>query len=89
MRRARIFLAIVAYCVLIKRLLNRSFQSVFYHNAESKESSIDTYKLSSHTFKFDRLEQFFTHNDSYNLGLHTGFLSQYLLIWYPHFYWME
>ncbi|RPH31476.1 MAG: hypothetical protein EHM93_13510 [Bacteroidales bacterium] len=80
MRRARIFLAIVAYCVLIKRLLDRSFQDVFYNNPEPNESSIDTYKLNTHTFKFNRLDQFFTHNSSYNLGLHTGFLARYLLI---------
>lgn len=80
MRRARIFLAIVAYCVLIKRLINRSFQHVFYNNPEPTEHAKDNYKLNAHTFKFDRLEQFFTHNDSNNIGLHTGFLTRLLLI---------
>jgi len=85
MRRARIFLAIVVYCVLIKRLLNRSFNAVFY-GLEPKKSSVDSYKLNAHTFKFNRLEQFFTHNDSNNLGLHSGFLAQYLLIWFLLFF---
>jgi len=80
MRRARIFLAIVAYHVFVKRFVNKSFDSVFYNSSDSKESLIDTYKFKSHTYKFNRLNQFFNHNDSYNLGLHTGFLSQFLII---------
>ncbi|HCT29435.1 MAG TPA: hypothetical protein DIW31_01580 [Bacteroidales bacterium] len=80
MRKARIFLAIVAYCVLIKRLINRSFQYVFNNNSEPKETSVDNYKPNAHSFKFNRLEKFFSHNDSNNLGLHTGFLTRHLLI---------
>ncbi len=80
MRKARIFLAIVAYCVIIKRLINRSFHHVFYNASESKESVVDNYKLNAHSFKFNRLEKFFSHNDSNNFGLHTGFLTRHLLI---------
>jgi len=80
MRKARIFLAIVAYCVLIKRLINRSFHYVFYNNPEPKDSSADNFKLNAHSFKFNRLEKFFSHNDSNNLGLHNGFLTRHLLI---------
>jgi hypothetical protein len=80
MRRARIFLAIVAYYVFVKRFINQSFGSVFYHSPEPNEAAIDTYKLKLHGYKFDRLDHFFVHNDSCNLGLHTGFLAQFLII---------
>lgn len=80
MRKARIYLAIVAYYVLIKRLIYKSFRFVFYNYPETKDSTVDNFKLNTHSFKFNRLEKFFSHNDSNNLGLHNGFLTRHLLI---------
>jgi hypothetical protein len=80
MRRARIYLAIVAYHIFVKRFLNKSFQAVFYRNSEQKDTPYNTYKIKPQIFKFNRLDHFFIHNDSCNIGLHTGFLSQFLII---------
>lgn len=80
MRRARVFLAIVAFNVFVKRFINKSFQAVFYPSLASKEQSLNAYKIKSQPFKFNRLDQFFCHNISCNIGLSTGFLSRFLII---------
>ena len=80
MHRARVYLAIVVYHIFVKRFINKSLTFVFYPNVGSREPSIDNYKQKSHIYKFNRLDHFFIHNDSCNLGLTAGFLSQFLII---------
>lgn len=80
MRRARLFLAIVGYYVFLKRFIKKSFSVVFYSSTELKDTAIDTYSLKLQIFKFNRHDHFFFHHDSCNIGLKTGFLSQFLII---------
>jgi hypothetical protein len=80
MRRARLFLAIVGYYVFLKRFIKKSFTVVFYSITELNDTAIDTYSLKLQIFKFNRLYLFFFHHASCNIGLKTGFLSQFLII---------
>lgn len=80
MQRARLFLAIVGYYIFVKRFIKKSLYAVFYGGLDLNETPVDAYSLKFHILKFNRPDHFFIHHDSCNIGLKTGFFSQFLII---------
>lgn len=77
MRRARLYLAITAYYVFIRRFIVKSFREVFYCHDIKDEAATDSLPV---TFSIIRISIYAYNYNPCNPGLITGFFTRNLRI---------